>query len=38
MSTVTCPYCGFTAHKLSSNDGQSWKYVCERCKAVFYKS
>lgn len=37
MSNVTCPYCGFTARKVSSNDGKSWKCVCERCKAVFSK-
>ncbi len=34
MSTVTCPHCGFIAHKLCS-DGNRWKYICERCKAIF---
>lgn len=31
----TCPYCGFTARPLCSNDGRIWKYVCNRCKKVF---
>lgn len=34
MSSVTCPSCGFTAHKLYFKDGH-WYYVCERCGAVF---
>ena len=38
MSTVTCPRCGFTAHKVCSDDGKHWKYVCERCKAVFHSN
>lgn len=38
MSTATCPHCGFTAHKVCSDDGKHWKYVCERCKAVFYSN
>ena len=38
MGTVTCPNCGFTAHKVCSDDGKHWKYVCERCKAIFYSN
>ncbi len=33
---MKCPYCGFIAHPLCSEDGVHWKYVCERCKAIFY--
>lgn len=36
MSKVTCPYCGFPAHQLCSDDGCHWKYICERCNAIFY--
>ena len=32
---VTCPYCGFRAHKLCSQDGKLWKYICERCNSIF---
>lgn len=31
---VTCPHCGFLAHKLCS-DGHQWRYVCERCRYIF---
>ena len=31
----TCPYCGFTARPLCSNDGRIWKYICNRRKKVF---
>ena len=33
-TTITCPHCGFSAHKLCW-DGEHWKYVCERCGAIF---
>lgn len=35
IHNVTCPYCGFKAHKLCSQDGKSWKYICERCNSIF---
>ena len=35
MEKKTCPYCGFVAHPLCSNDGIRWKYKCERCGAIF---
>lgn len=34
-NVVECPYCGFTARPLCSNDGVTWKYVCNRCKSIF---
>lgn len=37
MNKETCPRCGFLAHRICSNDGKHWKYVCERCEFVFCK-
>lgn len=35
MSTATCPHCGFTAHKVCSDDGKHWKYVCEAVAKIY---
>ena len=34
-SSVTCPCCGFKAHKLCSQGDGLWKYICERCNTIF---
>ena len=35
MEKVRCPYCGFIAHRVCSNDGVHWRYICERCHRIF---
>lgn len=35
MQKVSCPYCGYPSRAMSSQDGQYWKYVCERCGKIF---
>lgn len=32
---VLCPLCGFPSRPLCSMDGRRWRYICERCRAVF---
>lgn len=35
MEKVRCPYCGFIARKVGSDDGVHWRYICERCQRIF---